>query len=68
MLGANGVEPEFLEGFRAQAKEHAPFFYNNIVKDSMMRKYMENPFAVRRWLPLPVSCRVVSSSRRGAMD
>lgn len=47
MMGFNGVEPPFLADFRALAKQKAPFFYDNIIKDPIMRKYIEKPFSVR---------------------
>lgn len=58
MMGFNGVEPPFLAEFRAQAKQKAPFFYNNIIKDPMMRKYIEKPFSVRASPHLPFSLRL----------
>lgn len=58
MLGYNGVEPPFLAEYRNKAKLQAPGFYNNIIKDPMMRKYIENPFSVRgrAWTPRRGDC------------
>jgi hypothetical protein len=53
ILGFNGVEPPFLNEFRNKAKTLAPAFYNNIFKDPLMKKYVENPFVVRTGGPSP---------------
>lgn len=47
LLGFNGQEPPFLDAYRNKVKKMAPGLFDNIVKDPIMRKYMDNPFAVR---------------------
>ena len=43
-LGFNGEEPGFLSTFRNKVKEFRPTFYDTILKDPDLVKYIENPF------------------------
>ncbi len=75
MLGFGGVEPPFLPAFRAKAQKLAPGFYS-IIKDPIMKKYIENPFSVRRppaqHLPSPAPplslCSPRASSELGVVS